>query len=68
MQVDCFHALRKSDPPFVSSGIFIKQGLASFVCANHLCLFLTSSFITYLLLATVWLCINGGKSVPPIGN
>lgn len=29
--VDCFHALRKSDPPFVSSGIFIKQGLASFV-------------------------------------
>ncbi|XP_054804906.1 E3 ubiquitin-protein ligase RKP [Prosopis cineraria] len=29
--VDCFHALRKSDPPFVPSTIFIKQGLASFV-------------------------------------
>ncbi|XP_058084516.1 E3 ubiquitin-protein ligase RKP [Magnolia sinica] len=29
--VDCFHALRRSDPPFVSSAIFIKQGLASFV-------------------------------------
>ncbi|KAI0506995.1 hypothetical protein KFK09_013113 [Dendrobium nobile] len=29
--VDCFHALRKSDPPYVSSSIFIKQGLASFV-------------------------------------
>lgn len=29
--VDCFHALRRSDPPFVSSSIFIKQGLASFV-------------------------------------
>ncbi|PWA96579.1 B30.2/SPRY domain-containing protein [Artemisia annua] len=29
--VDCFHVLRKSDPPFVPSGMFIKQGLASFV-------------------------------------
>ncbi|KAF4355134.1 hypothetical protein F8388_026059 [Cannabis sativa] len=29
--VDCFHVLRKSDPPFVPSSIFIKQGLASFV-------------------------------------
>lgn len=29
--VDCFHALRRSDPPFVSSTIFLKQGLASFV-------------------------------------
>ncbi|KAK1421533.1 hypothetical protein QVD17_23948 [Tagetes erecta] len=29
--VDCFHVLRKSDPPFVSAGMFIKQGLASFV-------------------------------------
>ncbi|XP_031385849.1 E3 ubiquitin-protein ligase RKP isoform X2 [Punica granatum] len=29
--VDCFHVLRKSDPPFVSPTIFIKQGLASFV-------------------------------------
>ncbi|XP_068642328.1 E3 ubiquitin-protein ligase RKP isoform X2 [Aristolochia californica] len=29
--VDCFHALRRSDPPFVSSTIFIKQGLSSFV-------------------------------------
>ncbi|KAM7275529.1 hypothetical protein ACFE04_017395 [Oxalis oulophora] len=29
--VDCFHVLRKSDPPFVPSTIFIKQGLASFV-------------------------------------
>ncbi|KAF9609879.1 hypothetical protein IFM89_018964, partial [Coptis chinensis] len=29
--VDCFHALRRSDPPFVPSTIFIKQGLASFV-------------------------------------
>ncbi|XP_018676963.2 E3 ubiquitin-protein ligase RKP isoform X2 [Musa acuminata AAA Group] len=29
--VDSFHALRKSDPSFVSSAIFIKQGLASFV-------------------------------------
>ncbi|XP_031262004.1 E3 ubiquitin-protein ligase RKP isoform X4 [Pistacia vera] len=29
--VDCFHVLRKSDPPFVPSAIFIKQGLASFV-------------------------------------
>ncbi|KAG6508926.1 hypothetical protein ZIOFF_034308 [Zingiber officinale] len=30
--VDTFHALRKSDPPFVASAIFLKQGLASFVC------------------------------------
>lgn len=29
--VDCFHVLRKSDPPFVPSTIFIKQGLVSFV-------------------------------------
>ncbi|KAF6149306.1 hypothetical protein GIB67_026162 [Kingdonia uniflora] len=29
--VDCFHALRKSDPPFVPSAAFIKQGLSSFV-------------------------------------
>ncbi|CAI0428813.1 unnamed protein product [Linum tenue] len=29
--VDCFHVLRKSDPPFVPSAIFIKQGLAPFV-------------------------------------
>lgn len=29
--VDCFHVLRKSDPPFVPSAILIKQGLASFV-------------------------------------
>lgn len=29
--VDCFHVLRKSDPPFVSPAIFVKQGLASFV-------------------------------------
>ncbi|MFS7952659.1 putative ubiquitin conjugation factor E4, core [Helianthus anomalus] len=29
--VDCFHVLRKSDPPFVSTGMFIKQGLGSFV-------------------------------------
>ncbi|PKA56782.1 E3 ubiquitin-protein ligase RKP [Apostasia shenzhenica] len=29
--VDCFHALRKSDPPYVSSAIFLKQGLASFI-------------------------------------
>ncbi|KAI8030390.1 E3 ubiquitin-protein ligase RKP [Camellia lanceoleosa] len=29
--VDCFHVLRKSDPPFVPTAIFIKQGLASFV-------------------------------------
>ncbi|CAH1436824.1 unnamed protein product [Lactuca virosa] len=29
--VDCFHVLRKSDPPFVPAGMFIKQGLASFV-------------------------------------
>ncbi|RZR94854.1 hypothetical protein BHM03_00023611 [Ensete ventricosum] len=31
VNVDSFHALRKSDPSFVSSAIFIKQGLASFV-------------------------------------
>ncbi|KAI3775874.1 hypothetical protein L1987_45630 [Smallanthus sonchifolius] len=29
--VDCFHVLRKSDPPFVPAGMFIKQGLSSFV-------------------------------------
>lgn len=29
--VDCFHVLRKSDPPFVPSTILIKRGLASFV-------------------------------------
>ncbi|XP_022741612.1 E3 ubiquitin-protein ligase RKP isoform X2 [Durio zibethinus] len=29
--VDCFHVLRKSDPPFVPPAIFIKQGLTSFV-------------------------------------
>ncbi|KAK6150498.1 hypothetical protein DH2020_015430 [Rehmannia glutinosa] len=30
-EVDCFHVLRKSDPPFVPAAIFIKQGLTSFV-------------------------------------
>ncbi|KAK1301797.1 E3 ubiquitin-protein ligase RKP [Acorus calamus] len=29
--VDCFHALRRSDPPFVSPAVFIKQGLTSFI-------------------------------------
>ncbi|CAJ2641673.1 unnamed protein product [Trifolium pratense] len=29
--VDCFHVLRKSDPPFVPSTILIKRGLVSFV-------------------------------------
>ncbi|KAG7637012.1 E3 ubiquitin-protein ligase RKP [Arabidopsis thaliana] len=29
--VDCFHVLRKSDPPFVPSTTFIKQGLSSFI-------------------------------------
>ncbi|PIA47944.1 hypothetical protein AQUCO_01400502v1 [Aquilegia coerulea] len=29
--VDCFHALRRSDPPFVPSTIFIQQGLGPFV-------------------------------------
>ncbi|XP_042506363.1 E3 ubiquitin-protein ligase RKP-like isoform X1 [Macadamia integrifolia] len=29
--VDCFHALRRSDPPFVPSTVFLKHGLASFV-------------------------------------
>ncbi|KAE7998172.1 hypothetical protein FH972_002743 [Carpinus fangiana] len=29
--VDCFHVLRKSDPPFISPAIFLKHGLASFV-------------------------------------
>ncbi|KAJ4966187.1 hypothetical protein NE237_018036 [Protea cynaroides] len=29
--VDCFHALRRSDPPFVPSAIFVKHGLTSFV-------------------------------------
>ncbi|KAE8700087.1 E3 ubiquitin-protein ligase RKP [Hibiscus syriacus] len=29
--VDCFHVLRKSDPPFVPPAIFIKQGLNTFV-------------------------------------
>nr|CAB3455025.1 unnamed protein product [Digitaria exilis] len=32
--VDCFHALRRSDPPFVSPAVFLKQGLASFVCSG----------------------------------
>ncbi|KAM3359728.1 E3 ubiquitin-protein ligase RKP isoform X1 [Capsicum galapagoense] len=29
--VDCFHVLRKSDPPFVPATILLKQGLTSFV-------------------------------------
>eukprot|EP00252_Welwitschia_mirabilis_P001548 TRINITY_DN11422_c0_g1_i1.p1 TRINITY_DN11422_c0_g1~~TRINITY_DN11422_c0_g1_i1.p1 ORF type:complete len:749 (-),score=140.82 TRINITY_DN11422_c0_g1_i1:63-2258(-) len=29
--VDCFHALRRSDPPFVSSASLLTQGLSSFV-------------------------------------
>ncbi|GAB4847671.1 hypothetical protein Ancab_026733 [Ancistrocladus abbreviatus] len=29
--VDCFHVLRKSEPPFVPPAILIKQGLTSFV-------------------------------------
>ncbi|KAJ3673347.1 hypothetical protein LUZ60_006721 [Juncus effusus] len=35
--VDTFHALRRSDPPFVSSAVFLKQGLSSFVtfCVRH---------------------------------
>jgi Kip1 ubiquitination-promoting complex protein 1 len=32
--VDCFHALRRSDPPFVSPAVFLKHGLASFVCTE----------------------------------
>lgn len=36
LQVDCFHVLRKGDPPFVPSTIFLKQGLASFVCIHFL--------------------------------
>ncbi|KAK9163034.1 hypothetical protein Syun_003936 [Stephania yunnanensis] len=34
--VDCFHALRRSDPPFGPSSVFIKQGLASFVESGFL--------------------------------
>jgi Kip1 ubiquitination-promoting complex protein 1 len=34
LQVDCFHALRRSDPPFVSPSLFLMQGLASFVCTE----------------------------------
>ncbi|KAJ4732688.1 E3 ubiquitin-protein ligase RKP [Rhynchospora pubera] len=35
--VDSFHALRRSEPPFVSSAVFLKQGLSSFVtfCVKH---------------------------------
>lgn len=29
--VDCFHVLRKGDPPFVPAAIFLNQGLTSFV-------------------------------------
>lgn len=29
--VDCFHVLRKGDPPFVPAAMFISQGLTSFV-------------------------------------
>ncbi|XP_043721494.1 E3 ubiquitin-protein ligase RKP-like [Telopea speciosissima] len=29
--VDCFHALRRSDPSFVPSAVFLKHGLTSFV-------------------------------------
>ncbi|XP_047329553.1 E3 ubiquitin-protein ligase RKP [Impatiens glandulifera] len=29
--VDCFHVLRKSDPPFAPAALFINQGLTSFV-------------------------------------
>eukprot|EP01018_Ginkgo_biloba_P039209 Gb_19146 [translate_table: standard] len=29
--VDCFHALRRSDPPFVSPTVLLQQGLSSFV-------------------------------------
>ncbi|KAJ0952524.1 hypothetical protein HanPSC8_Chr02g0073251 [Helianthus annuus] len=39
--VDCFHVLRKSDPPFVSTGMFIKQGLGSFVRSSF------SMFVSY---------------------
>ncbi|KAJ7546266.1 hypothetical protein O6H91_08G032800 [Diphasiastrum complanatum] len=29
--VDCFHALRRSDPPYVSPSVLLQQGLSSFV-------------------------------------
>lgn len=29
--VDCFHALRRSDPPFVPPAVLLQQGLSSFV-------------------------------------
>ncbi|KAJ7543067.1 hypothetical protein O6H91_09G024000 [Diphasiastrum complanatum] len=29
--VDCFHALRRSDPPYVSSSVVLQHGLSSFV-------------------------------------
>lgn len=41
LQVDCFHVLRKSDPPFAPQAIFIKQGLSSFVRLEFLSLFPT---------------------------
>ncbi|KAK6150490.1 hypothetical protein DH2020_015422 [Rehmannia glutinosa] len=34
--VDCFHVLRKSDPPFVPAAIFIKQGLTSFISHTNM--------------------------------
>ncbi|KAB5556567.1 hypothetical protein DKX38_007476 [Salix brachista] len=44
--VDCFHVLRKSDPPFVPPAIFIKQGLSSFIyrSGKHVVTFVVSHF------------------------
>jgi hypothetical protein len=44
LQVDCFHALRRSDPPFVSPALFLMQGLAPFVCTESSWCFLVHYF------------------------
>ncbi|MFS7962581.1 hypothetical protein Hanom_Chr08g00728341 [Helianthus anomalus] len=41
--VDCFHVLRKSDPPFIPTGMFIKQGLGSFVLSSF------SMFVSFVV-------------------
>lgn len=59
--VDCFHVLRKSDPPFVPSSIFIKQGLSSFVTfvVTHFSdPRISSADIKHLLLQSIWVLVQ----------
>lgn len=51
LQVDSFHALRRSDPPFVSPSSLLQQGLSPFVRPYYLWGF---SFVIMFLSLVTW--------------